>query len=90
MTAPRTPFEDDVFVGSRLGFNDSRDTEILVGAVVDTNNGSISGVLEAGRRLSDRFNLEFEGRFFANIDSGDPLSVLAQDSFVALRLSIGF
>ncbi|MFB3110755.1 MAG: hypothetical protein ACE10G_01865 [Gemmatimonadales bacterium] len=90
MAAPPTPFDDDVFVGSRLGFNDSSDTEILVGAVVDTNNGSISGVLEAERRLSDRFNLEFESRMFANIDAGDPLAALAQDSFVTLRLSIGF
>ena len=32
--APFTPFDDDVFVGSRLAWNDTRDTALLVGAII--------------------------------------------------------
>lgn len=88
-TAPPTPFEDDLFVGARLAFNDARDTSILAGAITDVDDGTTFGVVEAERRLSDRFALELEGRFFADVDPADPLVAFERDSFVTLRLSIG-
>ena len=38
--APGTPFENDVFVGGRLAFNDVGSTSILAGAIVDDQTGA--------------------------------------------------
>jgi hypothetical protein len=89
-TAPPTAFDDDVFVGSRLALNDVQDTQILLGAVVDTHDGSIAGRLEAARRLGRRFTLEVDGRFFTNVESGSTLEIFERDSFLAVRLSFFF
>lgn len=85
-TAPPTIYEDDWFVGFRLGLNDSQDTAILGGAVVDSN-GSLA-VVEAERRVGDAWKIEAEVRWFVGVDANDPLlGGFRNDSFVILRLS---
>lgn len=34
-TAPPTPFDDDLFVGTRLTLNDPQSAELLMGAIID-------------------------------------------------------
>ncbi|NIP15474.1 MAG: hypothetical protein GWM88_12435, partial [Pseudomonadales bacterium] len=53
-TAPFTPFDDDLFFGSRLGFNDTHDTALLLGTIIDRNDGSTTGRLELERRINSR------------------------------------
>ncbi len=84
--APFTVFDDDLFVGSRLAFNDSQDTQILVGAVIDSHDGSIAGRFEAERRLGTNYTLAIEARWFSNVDRTNVLALFEQDSF----LSVGF
>jgi hypothetical protein len=86
-TAPPTAFDDDVFVGSRLAFNDAQDTQILAGAIVDRHDGSTAAFIEAERRLGESYKLELESRWFLDVDPGDTLAPLDRDSFVTLRLS---
>jgi hypothetical protein len=88
--APPTAFDDDLFVGSRLAFNDTQDSSILLGAIVDREHGSVAGFIEAERRLGSDFKVELEARLFADVDPADPLATLAEDSFVAVRLSRHF
>jgi hypothetical protein len=88
--APPTAFDDDIFVGSRLALNDTQNTEMLIGVVVDANDGSIAGRLEAERRIGQHLKLEIEGRFFTNSEPGNTLDIFRQDSFVAVRLSFFF
>ena len=76
-----------MFVGSRLALNDVQDTQVLLGAVVDRRNGSVAAFLEADRRLGSHYKLELETRWFADVDSTDPLNVFRDDSFVSLRFS---
>ncbi len=87
VTAPPTIFDDDVFVGSRLALNDAQDTQVLLGAVVDRRDGSVAAFLEADRRLGSHYKLELETRWFADVDSADPLTAFRDDSFVTLRFS---
>lgn len=55
-------FQDDVFVGSRIAFNDVASSEILVGVVVDRDDDSELGFLEASRRLGESGQLTLEYR----------------------------
>ena len=86
-TAPPTAFDRDVFVGSRLALNDTQDTQVLLGAVVDLDDGSIVGLLEAGRRVGEHYRIELESRFFVSIDATNTLAAFEDDSFVTLRIS---
>lgn len=90
VAAPPTTLEDDLFVGSRLAFNDTQDTAILLGTIVDAHDGSTAGLLEAERRLGSRFFLEVEARWFADVDDENLLASLQQDSFLTMRLSFHF
>ncbi len=79
-----------MFVGSRLALNDAQDTSVLFGVIVDANDGSIAGRLEAERRLSQRFLLEIESRFFTNVAPGNALNLFRQDSYLGVRIGYHF
>ena len=85
--APVAPFDNDVFVGTRLALNDVQDTTALAGAVIDTENQSTSLFIEAERRIGDNWKIELESRWFLAVDRGDPLASFQDDDFVLLRLS---
>jgi len=57
-----TLFQDDVFVGSRVAFNDVAGTEILLGMIEDREDDSRLGLLEASRRLGESGQLTLEYR----------------------------
>jgi hypothetical protein len=85
-TAPPTFYADNWFAGFRLALNDTEDTAILGGALVDSSG--IFAVIEAERRFGDSWKLEFEMRLFANIDSSDPLLAgFRNDSFITLQIA---
>ena len=86
-SAPVAVFDDDLFVGSRLAFNDTQDTQLLVGAVVDREHGSVAAFIEAGRRIGSNFKVELESRWFLDVDPADALAAFAQDDFFTLRVS---
>ena len=82
-----TIYDNDVFLGARLAFNDVQDSSILLGAVVDNDDQSVAAFLEAERRIGSSLTFEFEGRFFLNVAQANELSFVQNDSFAALRLS---
>lgn len=85
-TAPPTLYDDDWFVGLRLAFNDTQDTAILAGAVVETH-GTLA-IVEAERRLGEGWKVELEARLFLRIDASDPLlGGLRDDSFITFRFA---
>lgn len=85
--APATAFEDDIFLATRLALNDVEDTELLAGVVIDLEHQERVFSLEFERRLSDNLNLEIEGQVFDNVDEGDLLNGLGDDSFIEIRFS---
>jgi hypothetical protein len=88
--APLTTFDDDIFVGSRVALNNAQDTAVLFGVIVDANDGSIAGTLEAERRIGNHLFLELDARFFGNVADNNPLRFFKQDSYLGLRLSYNF
>jgi hypothetical protein len=85
-----TPFQDDVFLATRLAANDEAGLEILAGVVVDAGEGGVFGSLEASRRLGDAGKLALEWRVFADAGATDPLGLFAQDDYLALEYSHHF
>ncbi|MEO1658499.1 MAG: hypothetical protein AAFR65_12320 [Pseudomonadota bacterium] len=84
--APFNVFENDVFAGTRITFNDAQDTEILAGAIVDTETGSVIMSAEFQRRIGANMLLEVEGRYFEGSD--DPLvEPFTDDSHLTLRFT---
>lgn len=85
-----TLFQDDVFVGSRIAFNDVKGTEILVGLIEDRQDNSRLGLLEASRRLGTSGQLTLEYRRISGFPpvSGlqpNPAAALNQDDHVLLE-----
>ena len=87
INAPFSSLENDIFVGTRLTFNDSQDTAILAGGSIDTNDGSSAIRLEAERRIGDSWKMEIEGQSYFNVDDSNGLSALEKDDFVVFRIA---
>jgi hypothetical protein len=81
-----SPFEDDVFVGTRIAFNDVQSSDILAGVIVDRETHAVFGSIEANRRLSDNWKLSVESRFFGGQDTLDPLFGLHDDDYLQVEL----
>lgn len=82
-----TAFQNDLFLGSRLSWNDMQDTAALAGVAVDLDDGSTSARVEFERRLGDAWKLEFQAQFFANVDENNLFDVFRRDSFLTLSLA---
>ena len=89
-SAPFTLADDDLFFGGRYALNDSKDTSILGGAVVDRDTRSTAFLIEAERRLNDHLKFELESRLFTNTQPSDPLYFFRNDSFITARISYFF
>ena len=86
-SAPFIAFDNDVFVGARWAFNDTADTSVLGGPIVDYETGEVVAFLEWERRFGDRWIAGLEGRWLLNTDRQAPLHGLRDDDFLTLRLS---
>ncbi len=80
-------FENDLFLGVRLGFNDRQSTQLLAGVIMDIDDGSRFLTLEGSRRLGNSFSLALDGRVFANVHDNDALGLLRHESFVQITLT---
>ena len=84
--APATAFDNDLFVGSRIALNDTADSEILLGFVIDTDQKEWTFSLEAERRLTNHVKAEIRVRAFGN---GEPTGLVGQldrDDYVQVAL----
>lgn len=84
--APVVSLEDDIFVGLRLALNDVNDTMLLIGSIFDRDDGGSVSLLEAQRRIGDRWVVEAELRWLREAKQL-PLTTLRKDSFATLRLA---
>ncbi|MGX2041770.1 hypothetical protein ACWJKU_16810 [Methylocaldum sp. MU1018] len=86
--APPTPFDNDVFFGLRLGFNDEQDTQLLAGSVQDLGTGAKFVNLEASRRVGEAWKVELKARFFMDAPQKDfVLYGFRRDDYVQLRIA---
>ncbi|MEM6637422.1 MAG: hypothetical protein AAF667_16185 [Pseudomonadota bacterium] len=84
--SPATPFDDDVFLGTRITWNDVQDTEFLAGVIIDRDTNAAQFSIEFERRIGENNLLELE---FRGVDAqGDPLlTAFEDDTALTLRWS---
>ena len=84
---PVNPFEDDLFLGARLTWNDAQSTELLAGVIGDIDTSARYYSLEFSRRLGDSWKLSVDARIFDNIPAGDFLYSLHRDDYIQIELA---
>ncbi|MYJ74091.1 MAG: hypothetical protein F4089_02875 [Gammaproteobacteria bacterium] len=89
-TRSTTKFENDVFLGARLAFNDVQGTELLVSTLQGTDHDSRVFSVELNRRLSDRWSLRLEAIALRELDPTDILYETRRDSFVEVGIVYSF
>lgn len=85
-----TPFENDIFIGARLGMNDAASSELLLGVISDLNQNTRFYSLEASRRIERSWVISVEARFISAEDNNDPLFYIRQDDSIKLELARHF
>ncbi|WP_159025617.1 hypothetical protein [Aquimarina sp. Aq78] len=80
--------QNDVFFGSRIAFNDTQDTSILIGGIADLESSTTIFSLEASRRFGNSWTAAIEARIFNEIDDNELiLSNFREDSFFRISIS---
>ena len=85
--SPPTEFDNDVFLAARLAINDTNDSELLAGVIIDRKDSSKILSIEAKRRLNNNWKIEVEGRWFLNVENNASLYQLKNDNYLSLRLA---
>jgi len=79
-------YDNDVFGGLRLSFNDVQGTEVLAGLLQDVEDDVTLGTLEASRRLGLSWRVELIGRLFRSGDDQDPVYWFRRDDYLQTSL----
>ena len=83
-------YDNDLFLGLRLSFNDVQGTEVLAGVLQDLKSAVTLGSLEASRRLGEGWRAQLVGRLFrAGVDE-DPVYWFRRDDYVQVTLEYHF
>lgn len=77
-----SPFNRDVFAGTRITLNDEQDTNIIAGTFWDRSNDTSSVRIEFQRRIGANYKLEIEFQGFVEVPVGDPFFSFRRDSFL--------
>lgn len=78
--------QNDLFLGSRIAFNDIQSSEILIGISYDLEHHSIGFSIEANRRLFDNYTVNFDMRIFNSSEPFDFYYHLTQDDHIQLSI----
>ncbi len=72
-------FQNDIFLGTRLAFNDAQSSEVLIGIGADLDHSASSFLLEASRRFGDSFKASVDIRLLQSSDPFDSTYMLRND-----------
>jgi hypothetical protein len=84
---PPNPFNNHIFAGSRLAFNDIQSTQLLAGFIFDYRGNGFYPSIEASRRFGESFIVNLEARGFYNTEEGDLLHFFRRDNYVQLEVN---
>lgn len=77
--------QDDIFVAARLSLNDSKDTQMLLGSIIDLDGDGQIYQVDFGRRINDSLTFGIQGAIYQNGRPGSNLYVLRQDSWLEIN-----
>jgi hypothetical protein len=81
-----SPYEDDVMLGLRLGFNDLADSQLLAGLIQDLNNLTRIISVEASRRIGLSWRESIEAWLFLSTPVYDQFYSFRNDDFFLAEL----
>lgn len=85
---PPTTADDDIFLGTRLTFNDAPSSQILIGVMADRNHHGFQHNIEASRRIGQSWKLSLEARGQSGVPASDTLLFnLRRDNYLRLELA---
>ena len=86
-----SPFTDDLFFGTRVALNDVQSSVLLAGAVVDRTSSTTLFLVEASRRVTEKWKIEIEARGFVGANSQeDPFYSFRRDGHLEIKLARWF
>lgn len=85
-----TPFDNDIFVGTRLSLNDEQNIALLAGVTTDLDNDEYSFNLEVERRFTDNISAELLVRLFDGDEPQSTFSGIEDDDYVQLSVFYHF
>lgn len=80
-------FQNDLFLGARLAFNDMQSSELLIGVGSDLDHNAFSFLVEASRRFGDNIIASFDLRLLQSTYQNDLLYALSDDDHAQLSLA---
>ena len=87
--APPTFFDHDGFLGLRIAANDTSNTEVLAGALVDVLDGSMFGKAGVSRRFGDHWRVSCDVNIFLG-PHGKLESAFLKDDYAHARIAYFF
>jgi hypothetical protein len=84
---PVTLADNDIFVATRLAFNDVQDTAVLAGFSYDVDTGETFVNVEAERRFGEDWFAELRVRLFSGASPADTSYWLQRDDYVQLNIA---
>ncbi|MDX1455435.1 MAG: hypothetical protein R3217_08280 [Gammaproteobacteria bacterium] len=82
-----SPFEDDIFIGGRLAFNDVAGSEILAGVFHDLDGEGRVYSVEASRRIGNSWKVALTARVFESDEMTSLLYSFRQDDFLSFSVT---
>ncbi len=86
-SAAPTPFQNDVMFGGRLAFNDEQSTELLLGAIFDTQSNTRLYSVEGSRRIGAQWKLSVKARAYVAVAPDDLLYSQRNDDTLQVELA---
>jgi hypothetical protein len=79
-----TPYQDDLFTGIRLTFNDTASSDALIGIITDLEHDSRFGRIRISTRYGERLRIGFEAYWFQSGWQNDAIYTVRNDDHVIL------
>lgn len=83
-------FQNDLFAGARITFNNVESSELLIGGGYDLDYDSMSLLVEGSHRLSNHWKLVVDARWFNAKRVDDPSYPIRNDDYLQLSLEYYF
>lgn len=80
------PFEEDVFIGARAVLNDTANTQVLAGAIIDLDGDGAFINVEASTRIGDKWRVSLDARILTQSNQPSAFRAFQDDDFVQLRI----
>ncbi|MBU4011033.1 MAG: hypothetical protein KJ882_09730 [Proteobacteria bacterium] len=83
-------YQNDLFLGLRIGLNDIAGSEMLAGITQDMQHSSRYISIDASRRIENIGRIALKLRVFNDISTNDPLYTYKRDSYLQIEFTFYF